>query len=144
MSFRNGTTSCAALSPGSPPGKNTASSRGSASNGRVEIGEAFVALRGVVEVEVDRRPDPVVEIVAGADPADRHVHLIARQREQRADARVLKGNVLDAVGAEQRQLADTARNDGRPQVCWWVPAKLLLILRCKFCSQLFVVKSVST
>ncbi len=68
--------------------------------------ERLRALGRVGQVEVGRRPDPVVEVVLRAHATDGHVHLVARQGEVGTHARVLQRDVLDAVDAEEHEVTD--------------------------------------
>src|SRR3954469_20653728 len=60
----------------------------------------------VLQIEVSRRPNPVVHFVAGADFTQLAIHHFARQRHVWTFSVVMKRNALDAVGAEQSQLTD--------------------------------------
>ena len=70
------------------------------------LGKRLRAFGGVLEVKIRGRPDPIVHFVTGADFAELSIHHFARQRHERAFPAVLKRNPLDAVRAEQRQLAN--------------------------------------
>ena len=60
----------------------------------------------IIEIERGGRPDPVIHVVAIADLAHLPVHHRAGHRPVRAHLHVIKGNVLDAVRAEDHQLPD--------------------------------------
>ena len=60
----------------------------------------------ILQIEVRRCPQPVLDVVLLADGAEASIHRLARDRHQRADAGVLERDVLDGVAAEQRDLAD--------------------------------------
>src|SRR6266481_6817373 len=64
------------------------------------------SLGSVLQIEVGRCPNPIIQFVAGADFAQFAIHYLARQWHVRAFSVVMKRNPLDAVGAEQSELAD--------------------------------------
>ena len=68
--------------------------------------EGLRPLVGVGQVEVRRGPDPVILVVPSTDLAQPDVHLFPRNAHVRAGGTVLERDVLDAVGAEQGELAD--------------------------------------
>ena len=68
--------------------------------------EQFRALGCVVEIELGRQPEPVVQTIPVADLADRLVHLAPANLHDRSGPRILERNALDAVDAEKSQFAD--------------------------------------
>ena len=70
------------------------------------VAEGLRPLLDVGQVEVRGGPDPVILVVPPADLAHPDVHLAPGHAHEGAGGVVLEGDVLDAVGAEQGELAD--------------------------------------
>jgi hypothetical protein len=79
---------------------------------RASLVERFMLLECLLppgrvrQVEVRRGPQPVVLVVALADFAHPDVHFLARDAHQHTGSFILKWDVLDAVAAEYRKLAN--------------------------------------
>ena len=106
MSARYGTTSDAALSPGSPPGRKIASSLGRSANSVSSDCRASARFAVSFRSKSAGVHSQYCDVVLLADGAEAPVHRLARHRHQRADAGVLERDVLDGVAAKQHDLAD--------------------------------------
>src|SRR5437773_3379495 len=63
-------------------------------------------LGSILQIEICWDPNPIVQFVASADLAERSVHHFPRHRHVRTSPSALERDPLDAVRAEQSQLAD--------------------------------------
>ncbi len=85
--------------------------------------------RFVFEIVVGRRPDPVVEIVLVTRLAQEAVHLATTHLHERIRFVPAEGDILDSVGAEQREIADVLlellRRPRVPRVIQRTVAKLV-------------------
>ena len=73
---------------------------------RILLGQEFLLALWVWQLDLNGHPDPVVQIILFAQVGKAQVHLVAGQLEVGRRVVVLEGDIFDAVGSEDRQLAE--------------------------------------